>query len=208
MNFNLATTLGLAAGALALASCSAGTTKTQQSGAATQIAASYSEGGDFIVPDDWRTWVHVASTSTPNELNGGAAPFPGMHNTYIDPVAYDHWTKTGEFSDGTVFIKELVDFVDADHADGSSDQLVGRGYYPNTPILLGVAVKDTERFASEPNGWSYFVVPVEDGKIAASGALQAQENCSSCHQASAADTDFVFLEYYPNLRRVSPRHLP
>ena len=134
-------------------------------------AASYTADGGFIMPADWRRWVHVASTSTPNGLNDGAAQFPGFHNTYIDPVAYDHWVATGTFPDGTVFLKELVDFLDPAYADESSDQIAGRGHYPDRPIGVGVAVKDTVRFADEPGGWAYFSVPAVDGEIAESGSI-------------------------------------
>lgn len=175
------------------------------SAAAPTPAAQYTKEGAFIVPEDWRRWVHVATTATPNGLNGGAAPFPGMHNTYIDPVAYDHWTRTGAFPEGTVMVKELVDFVEPDYPDESSDQIAGRGYYPRQPIGLGIAIKDSQRFADEPGGWAYFSVSATDGVVAGqSGPLQATANCNACHEASAGDTDFVFLEYYPNLRRSAP----
>lgn len=198
----------LTAATLALAACAevpdAADPSASSQGEITP-AARYTASGDFVMPADWRRWVHVATTATPNGLNNGAAAFPGMHNTYIDPAAYDHWAATGEFPDGTVLVKELVDFLEPDHPDESSDQLAGRGYYPRQPIGVGIAVKDTIRFADQPGGWAYFSVPAEDGVIAATGALQAQASCNACHEAAAGDSDFVFLQYYPNLANAAPR---
>lgn len=205
---SLSQALIIAASALSIAACSGAAPSSEEASRTVEasiLAAQYTEAGEFIMPTDWRRWVHVATTATPNGLNGGAAAFPGMHNTYIDPAAYDHWVETGEFADGTVLIKELVDFVEPDYPDESSDQLAGRGYYPRQPIGVGIAVKDTERFADEPGGWAYFQVGAEDGVIAPSGAFQDTASCNACHAASAGETDFVFLEYYPNLRNVSPR---
>lgn len=192
---------------LSLMACSGGVSDTRENSSGQPEllkAAQYTESGDFVMPEGWREWIHVATTATPNGLNNGQAAFPGMHNTYIDPAAYAEWKSTGTFPNGTVLVKELVDFLEPDHPDESSDQLAGRGFYPRQPIGVGIAVKDTERFAQEPGGWAYFSVPATGGVIAASGALQATESCNACHEASAADTDFVFLEYYPNLRNAAP----
>ena len=203
-----ATSLTIALAALALVACSKVRVDPAHSDDAEvgrSNAAQYSDTGDFIMPPDWRRWVHVASTATPNGLNNGAAAFPGMHNTYIDPLAYNHWVATGEFRDGTVLVKELVDFLPADYPDESSDQLAGRGYYPHQPTGVGIAVKDTEEFAEEPGGWAYFLVSAEAGVIAETGARQDTASCNACHEAAAAQTDFVFLEYYPNLRNAAPK---
>ena len=45
----------------------------------------------------YRKWVYVGTPITPNELNGGEAPFPDFHAVYIDPESYAHYEKTGEF---------------------------------------------------------------------------------------------------------------
>lgn len=196
-----------AAAALGLAACSGNTSQNTASAPQPELvkAAQYTETGEFIMPTDWRRWIHVATTATPNGLNDGKAAFPGMHNTYIDPVAFDHWEKTGTFPDGTVMIKELVDFLPADHPDESSDQIAGRGFYPRQPIGVGIAVKDTVRFANEPGGWAYFSVPATDGVIAPTGAMQETAACNACHETAAGKIDFVFLQFYPNLRNAAPK---
>ena len=50
---------------------------------------------ELIRPTDYRTWVYVGTPVTPNELNGGHAAFPEMHNVYIDPVSYKEYKETG-----------------------------------------------------------------------------------------------------------------
>ena len=41
---------------------------------------------------------------TPNALNGGAAGFPEFHYVYIEPAAFKHYKKTGEFPEGTTIV--------------------------------------------------------------------------------------------------------
>ncbi len=51
--------------------------------------------GELILPKNhsWREWPYVGSMVTPNALNGGEAPFPEHHVTYIDPVSWQHYRK-------------------------------------------------------------------------------------------------------------------
>ena len=41
--------------------------------------AQFDSAGKLIRPAGWREWVFVGSPTTPNSLNGGAAPFPEFH---------------------------------------------------------------------------------------------------------------------------------
>ena len=71
-------------------------------------AAMYDEGGRLIPPHGYRESIHAGTPVTPNDMNGGMAPFPEFHAVYIDPASWAHYKRTGEFRDGTVLIKELI----------------------------------------------------------------------------------------------------
>ena len=70
--------------------------------------AAFDAEGNLIRPEGYREWIYIGTPVTPNDLNGGLAPFPEFHSVYMDPVSWAHYKQTGEFRDGTVLIKELV----------------------------------------------------------------------------------------------------
>ena len=105
--------------------------------------------GKLKKPVGYRKWVYVGTPLTPNELNGGEAPFPEFHAVYIDPESFAHYEKTGEFRDGTVMIKELVGI-------GAKEATSGKGYFMGDFIGLEASIKDSKRFKDEPGNWAYF----------------------------------------------------
>ena len=50
--------------------------------------ADYDAQGSLLLPVDYREWVFVGATVTPNDMNGGKAAFPEFHHVYIDPGSY------------------------------------------------------------------------------------------------------------------------
>jgi hypothetical protein len=62
----------------------------------------FNEQGELERPEGYRLWIFVGTPVTPNSLNNGKAPFPEFHNVYIDPKSYRHYSKTGEFPEGTI----------------------------------------------------------------------------------------------------------
>ena len=151
--------------------------------------------GKLNRPVGYRQWVYVGTPLTPNELNGGEAPFPEFHAVYIDPESFAHYEKTGEFRDGTVMIKELVSI-------GSKEAASGKGYFMGDFIGLEASIKDSKRFKDEPGNWAYFSFG-HHYPLKAEAAKNAAASCNSCHQANAAK-DYVFSQYYPVLRASGP----
>ncbi len=47
-------------------------------------AAQFDDDGLLLKPDNWREWVFMGSTVTPDDMNYGAAYSPGMKYAYID----------------------------------------------------------------------------------------------------------------------------
>ncbi|MEM9142067.1 MAG: cytochrome P460 family protein [Bacteroidota bacterium] len=149
--------------------------------------------GELVRPTDYRSWVFVGTPVTPNDLNNGKAPFPEMHNVYIDPTSYAHYKKTGDFREGTILIKELTSV-------GSKVAVSGNGYFMGEFIGLEASVKSAEYFPDEPGNWAIFSFtnPTE-GTLKATSPPFPTNKCNACHEANAAD-DFVFTQYYPVLR--------
>jgi hypothetical protein len=155
----------------------------------------FTSDGKLKKPDDYRKWMYVGTPLTPNELNGGDAPFPDFHAVYINPESYAEYAKTGKFRDGTIMIKELVGI-------GDKEASSGKGYFMGDYIGLEVSIKDSKRFKDEPGNWAYFSfghkypLKKEVAKIDAA-------TCNKCHEDNASK-DYVFTQYYPVLRAATP----
>lgn len=155
--------------------------------------AVFDSDGSLVRPRGYRTWVYVGAPLTPNDMNGGQAPFPEFHSVYVDPASFEAYKRTGEWRDGTVFLKELIDV-------GSKAATSGQGYFMGEFIGLEAAVKSADRFPDEPGNWAYFrFTDEEGGPVHARASALPRSACSACHQGSAQD-DFVFTQYYPVLR--------
>lgn len=157
----------------------------------------FNDKGELERPKDYRTWVFVGSPLTPNDMNDGHAAFPEFHNVYIDPASYEQYKTSGQFRDGTVFVKELVSV-------GSKSTASGKGYFMGEFLGVEVMVKDKVRFAKEPNNWGFF--RFTDEEAAASGKLgnlkslapNVAANCTGCHVQG--EQDRIFTQHYPVLR--------
>ncbi len=155
------------------------------------MAVSFDSDGAMTRPEGYREWVYVGTPLTPNDMNGGNAPFPEFHNVYIDPSSWATYKKTGKYPDGTTLVKELISV-------GSKRAASGKGYFMGEFIGLEVAMKDSKRFKDEPAYWAYFSFG-HKYPLAGKATMQPSVNCNSCHEASAAE-DWVFSQYYPVLR--------
>jgi hypothetical protein len=169
--------------------------------------AKFDSDGNLLRPVGYRQWVFVGTPLTPDDMNGGQAPFPEFHAVYIDPGSWAHYEKTGEFRDGTVLIKELISV-------GARKATSGNGYFMGNYLGLEAAVKSKAHFPDEPGNWAYhsFTTPgspmssEENRKnIHESAALKEKAKafptavCATCHVASAGE-DMVFTQFYPVLR--------
>ncbi|MDJ0852985.1 MAG: cytochrome P460 family protein [Myxococcota bacterium] len=157
----------------------------------SEPAAFSLSGKDLRRPEGLEQWVHVGTAVTPNDQNGGQAPFPGFHSVYLDPASYRHWQASGEFRDGTAIGMQLTSV-------GKTKTISGKGYFMGEPGALLVGVKSARAFPDEPGNWAYF--QFDPG--ARTAAREPAALCNACHEA-AGTHDFVFTEYYPLLRRPS-----
>lgn len=181
--------LGVAAAAL-LAGCQPAASSSADT--ANKSYFSISTDGTLLRPENYRSWVYVGTPLTPNDMNNGKAAFQEFHNVYIDPVSYGHYKKTGDWREGTILMKELVDV-------GSKAAVSGNGYFMGDFIGLEATIKSAKHFPNEPGNWAYYSFTNHDtGILAADAKPFAAESCNSCHEGSAQD-DFVFTQYYPIL---------
>jgi len=162
--------------------------------------ASFNDDGSVNSPVDWRKWVFVGAPLTPNALNGGEAPFPEYHNVYVEPTAFAHYEKTGEWAEGTQLAKELTLIHENDNDDvGASMEVSGRGFQQGEFSGLELTVKDSARFPDMPGGWAYFSFGHQPQPYNETAEAFPAESCNACHENNAAD-DFVFTQFYPILR--------
>lgn len=164
------------------------------------VAFSITKDGELVRPTGYRKWVFVGTPVTPNDMNGGKAPFPEFHNVYIDTASFDEYVKTGKYRDGTILVKELVSV-------GDKSASSGKGYFQGEFIGLEATVKSAKHFKDEPGNWAYFSFTSEKGKpMIKTAKAFPTASCNACH-AGASD-DYVFSEYYPVLRaaKVESKH--
>ncbi len=117
---------------------------------------------EMVRPDGYRGWVLVGSTEREGARN----------NVYISPAAFQQYSKTGIFPEGTVMVLEGM-------RAGEKD-----------PIQLQASVKDSGRFEG---GWGFYEFGDRASRAASNGS------CRSCHE-ERGKTDHVFTQFYPVLR--------
>src|SRR5215475_8199794 len=147
----------------------------------------YTADGDLILPKNFEKWVFVGSPLTPNVLNDGKANFPEFHNVYMEPGSYEIYQKTGEFPEGTIFLKELQLMLPQENPDGSRTEPSGRGFFPGKLNGADVTVKDSKRYA-DSGGWGYYNFNHFEPK-AKTAKVRSRGECAYCHIASAKKDD-------------------
>lgn len=156
--------------------------------------ATWTSDGKLELPKDFHSWVFLGAPLTPHALNGGAAGFPEYHNVYVHPAAYKAYRQTGRWPEGTVLLKELQLTREARHADGSSDEASGRGYFPAQLNGIDISVKDSQRFAAT-SGWGFFNFGHHAPPYAKLAEPAPKDACAGCHEANATE-DMVFTKFY------------
>jgi hypothetical protein len=109
----------------------------------------------------------------------------------MKPGAFEHYERTGEFPEGTVLVKELIDV-------GTKEASSGNGYFMGDFLGLEVSVKNKKRFKEEPGNWAYFSFG-HKYPLKYEAVVQPAVSCNDCHNGEA-DEDYVFTQYCPVLR--------
>ena len=99
--------------------------------AADAHANVWTEKNELRLPAGYRQWVYLGSPITPEGLNDNKAGFPEFHNVYIPADVLDQFKKTGEYPEGSIFVKELqLTLPPAENADGSRTEVSGADISP------------------------------------------------------------------------------
>ena len=145
----------------------------------------------LLLPKDYREWVFVGSSLGMSYNEGAAAPKKeNFHVVYLQPAAWKHFQKTGEFPEGTVLMMEV-------YSAGQRESINRAGSFADKFLRVEAAVKDSKRF---DGAWAYFDFggPAADEGLKQRSTAFAKDRCWACHNEHA-ETDNVFTQFYPRL---------
>src|SRR5262245_60933855 len=189
--------------AVAGAACLTADTRPPAAAPARSAGPEYAAKGALKRPADFRTWVfvganlglsyHKDAAKEPREADRPRAAAPGnLHNVYIRPESYEQYLKTGQFPDQTVLVMDVYEAKERD-AKG----IVSAGFFPGAQRRIEVAVKNAKRPDGSKTEWAYYDF---DKPTKATAPAFRDAACSDCH-LKHADTDNVWVQFYPTLRR-------
>jgi hypothetical protein len=182
---------GLAVGALCLIAILIGAGRLGRGAGRTTDAKMteprYVEEKQLVLPEGYQNWVFVGASLGLSYSEPARETGPGLfHHVYLQPEAFAHYQRTGQFPEKTMLVMEL-------HRPEQKVSINKGGYFQGDRVGIEVAVKDREKFEE---GWAYF--DFANGRRKQARAFP-KNSCFSCHQQHGAD-DNVFTQFYPVLR--------
>lgn len=163
----------------------------------------YNDKGELRLPADFQTWIFVGSNMGLEYRDAAAKAAPAekeaqknvkvgnFHNVYINPEAYEHYTRTGKFPEPTMLV---LDIYEAEQGEPLS--IVSEGLFPGRHKEIAVAVKNSARPDGSKTDWAYYDFPPDQTTARAF----ADKACYDCH-LEHADDDNVWTQFYPTLRK-------
>lgn len=146
----------------------------------------------LLLPDDYREWIFAGSSL--GLAYGPEAPSHEMfQHVFLEPTAYRHWRRTGEFREGTMFVLML-------HGEGENVLPGRQGSFAAEIHGIEMAVKDSSRV---DEGWAYYGFGGMMAPPREAAEPMPKSACFSCH-AEHAQRDNVFLQFYPLLEEAAP----
>ncbi len=159
----------------------------------------FATDGSVRLPSNYRRWQHVGTrvkTSGNSVLDGSKIGVPQVMNAFVEPNAFDEFRRTGQWPEGTQIVKEfstLKTGTDCNPASFICSTPFGFGLFESSYDGLGMMVKDSTRFPAETGHWGYFSFETKGtGRFPAVSPLRSRGQCSACHEALAASSDYVF----------------
>ena len=171
---------------------------SQQDSASRIRPAAFEKDGSLHLPDSYRQWEHVGTRIKPDGrsvLDGSQITTPQVMDTYVAPAASDSFKKTGTWPEGTQIVKEISLIKTGKDCDKNTfvcSTSFGSGIFQASYIGMGMMVKDSKRFPSEPGNWGYFAFRSNGSTYQATATLRPQQQCAFCHMRLASSTDYVF----------------
>ena len=123
-----------------------GVSDSQGQPKASRAQPSYTADGKLRRPEGIDNWVFVgASVGLDYQEKTANSDGPGkIHAVYIDPLAYSHYARTGEFREKALLALSIYE-------PSQKDKLAHQGFYSGDRSALEIALKDSERYAE---GWA------------------------------------------------------
>jgi len=172
---------------------------TTQSGEPPQ----YNAAGELLRPVGFETWVFVGA-NLGLTYKGEPKPEPDdeqYHNVFMKPDAYREYAKTQKFPDKAVFVIDLRTKAIKDTNPNPMGELINGSFNDERTGLL-TAVKDLNhpRPPGSKTPWAYYIFDMKDNKMPDAAKAQPAANCEHCHSTVNANTDNVWVQFYPILR--------
>lgn len=176
-------------GAIALAGAAhlAAQSGTEGASDTPPVMPRYDAEGALHLPDDYLRWIFVGA-SLGLSYNDEPPQRESFNHTLMEPTAYDHFVRTGEFREGTM-LALLVRNTEADAMPAR------HGRFASDVLAVELAVKDKERVEA---GWAYYDFRGGANLLATAQPQPTGNRCYACHIEHAA-LDNVFLQFYPLL---------
>ena len=162
----------------------------------SMVMPQYDKDRALRLPENYLEWVFVGS-SLGLSYSESAGSHEMFNETLMEPTAYRHFVKTGEFREGTQFVLIL-------HGAERAVLPGRRGRFAGDVHGVEMAVKDKTR---TPEGWQYYGFGGMGGSLEKTAQPEAAGSCFSCHKAHAA-RDNVFLQFYPLLAKTAGITVP
>lgn len=148
------------------------------------------DDGSITLPENFRTeWAFLGTWAVAAD-EGGAEAF---HNVFTQPGTIGAFRATGEFPDGAVLVKELLEAK----TDGMT---TGEVSYATEVTGWFVMIKDQEgRYADNPlwgDGWGWALFYADDPGATVTEDYKSE--CIPCHIPAKKD-DWVYIRGYPVL---------
>jgi len=186
---------------VALAAACAVIAGQRSGGAQTAVPVADPNGYDVAVEDDGgihlpavdfeREWEHLGTWSLAEADAAGAGE---LHQVYTQPGVAAWYRSEGEFPDGAVLVKQVLETA-------SADLTTGRASWGTTVAGWFVMVKDRRgRFEGNPlwgDGWGWAWFGAGDLR---NTTTKTRQECLGCHVPAKGD-DWVYVRGYPALGR-------
>ena len=155
--------------------------------------------GRMLRPEGYRRWVFLGANygmgySEGETLATQKPKNATFHNVYVQPKAFEHFAKTGQYPEGAMMVMEVV-------KPGTHASINKQGVFQAEVMGIEVGVKDSKRFGQEK--WAYFNFIGTGGKPLREAKAFPKEACWSCHNEHGA-ADNTFSQFYPVAREARP----
>lgn len=146
--------------------------------------------GTPLLPSDFQTWEFLGTfAGLAPDKNGSHE----MHAVYASPGTIAHFRKTGEYPDGAVLVKEVME-------TNTENMTTGRISYATDAKGWFVWIKDRKGRFPESKlwgdgwGWAFY----EAGEKPKLTTTDYKTDCLGCHVPAQA-TDYSYVQGYPVL---------